>query len=69
MFLHYLLNQDKTMLLSQMIYEQINNPIKNDWLSLAKQYLIDLGLNHYSLEDIKIMKKFKIKKKHAKTLP
>ena len=44
-----------------MIYDQIHNPIKNDWFSVVSQNLIELGMDHYSLKDIKEMKKYKVK--------
>ena len=62
LYLHYLLNQPQHSLLSQLIHDQIQDPIKNDWFSAAKENLSELGLDHYSLEDIKEMKKETFKK-------
>ena len=45
-----------------MLYDQIESPIKNDWLSETKNNLQELGLDHYSLEDIKKIKLGKYKK-------
>ena len=44
-----------------MIYNQIKNPIKNDWFSETNLNLQELGLSHYSIEDIKNFKKEKFK--------
>ena len=44
-----------------MLQDQVQNPIKNDWFSVAKENLIELGLDHYSLNDIQKMKKNKFK--------
>ena len=61
LFLYYLLNQEKNTLLSKILYDQINNPIPNDWVSIASENLSELGLDHYSFKDIKEMKKSKFK--------
>ena len=45
-----------------MLNDQIENPIRNDWFSTAKENLCELGLDHYSLSDIKSMGKHKFKK-------
>ena len=44
-----------------MLYDQIENPIKNDWFSVANENLIELGLDHHSINDIRKMKKNKFK--------
>ena len=61
LLLHYLLNEPNDTLLSKMLYDQIENPIKNDWFSVANENLIELGLDHHSINDIKKMKKNKFK--------
>ena len=62
LYLHYLINQQKNTLISQMLNDQIQNPIKNDLFSVVKENIDELGLDHYSLEDIKVMKKETLKK-------
>ena len=62
LFLHYLLNQPENSLLSKLLYDQIENPMTNDWFSVTKENLSELGLDHYSLQDIKNMKKNTFKK-------
>ena len=44
-----------------MFYDQVQKPIKNYWFSVVKENLSELGLDCYSLNDIKIMKKYKFK--------
>ena len=61
LYLHYLLNQPENSLLSKMFYDQVQKPIKNDWFWVVKENLSELGLDCYSLNDIKIMKKYKFK--------
>ena len=57
LYLHYLLNQPENSLLSKMFYDQVQKPTKNDWFSVVKENLSELGLDCYSLNDMKIMKK------------
>ena len=61
LYLHYLLNQPENSLLSKMFYDQVQKPIKNYWFSVVKENLSELGLDRYSPNDIKIMKKYKFK--------
>ena len=53
--------QPENSLLSKMFYDQVQKPIKNYWFSVVKENLSELGLDCYSLNDIKIMKKYKFK--------
>ena len=62
MFLHYLLNRGDTELISQVLYAQKEQPIKNDWYSTVLKDLLLLGLDYLEIEDIKSMKKEQFKK-------
>ena len=57
LFLHYFLNQSEDTLINKILRDQMENPIKNDWFSLTITSSEELGLDHYSIEDIKCMKK------------
>ena len=46
LYLHYLIIQPKNTLISQMLYDQIQNPIKNDWFSVVIENIDELGLDH-----------------------
>ena len=56
-FLHHILNCDDNRLISQVFWAQERNPVKNDWVTTAKENLIELGLGYLSLQQIKNMKK------------
>ena len=61
MYLYYILTRDKTDLVSKVYFAQKRNPVKNDWSEEVKNDLKIMGLNHYSEEEIKGMKKKKWK--------
>ena len=62
MFLHYLLSRDENELISQVLYAQIEEPVKNDWFSTVMNDLENFGLDYLYLEDIKNMKKEQFKR-------
>ena len=62
MFLHYLLKREDDELISQVLYAQKEQPIKNDWFSTVMEDLKDFGLEHLEVEDIKNMSKDHFKK-------
>ena len=62
MFLHYLLTRDRSELLSKVYYAQKAKPVTGDWSELIKEDLEVTGLNKFSEDEIKGMKKSKWKK-------
>ena len=62
MFLHYLLNREDKELISQVLYAQIEQPIKNDWFSTVLKDLKLFGLDYLEIKDIKSIKKEQCKK-------
>ena len=61
LYLHYLLQQDKTSMISQVLKATRDNPIKNDFVKTCQKYLDYLGIN-LTFEQIEQMSKWKIKK-------
>ena len=62
MFLHDILNSNEDETLSKVFWSQHNEPIKGDWWLTVKDDLELLQLNKFTLEDLKVMKKYKLKK-------
>ena len=60
-FLQYLLQQDKSSMIYQVLQATLNNPIKNDFVKTCQQYLKDLNIN-LSFEQIAETSKWKFKK-------
>ena len=60
-FLQYLLQQDKSSMIYQVLQATQNNPIKNDFVKTCQQYLKDLNIN-LSFEQIAETSKWKFKK-------
>ena len=61
LFLHYILNCSSEEMLSKVFWVQEENPLKSDWVNSVKEDLKFLNLDHYLLNDIKNMKKSKLK--------
>ena len=61
MFLHYILKQDKTSLVSKVFHAQLSNPVKNDWAVTCKEDLAKIQIPH-SLDEIRNLSKYSFKK-------
>ena len=55
MFLHHILTRDTDALISQVLWAQVDQPVKGDWYIVVKEDLQDIGLSHLSFENIKSM--------------
>ena len=51
MFLHYILNRNKSSLISRVFWAQVKKPVSNDWVLIVKEDLEDLEIEE-DLEDI-----------------
>ena len=61
MFLHYILKQEKTSLISKVFHAQLSNPVKNDWAVTCKEDLAKLQITH-SFDEIRNLSKYSFKK-------
>ena len=59
-FLWYILNEEEHTLIKQFFNAQINNPVKNDWVSTVQKDLQDLDIK-MNLEEISVMSKVTFK--------
>ena len=57
-YLHYILQEDKSSLISKFFHAQCANPFKNDWVSNIRKVKAEINLNH-SFEEIQVMQKSK----------
>ena len=57
MFLHDILNFGEKRLVNQVFWEQVNNPVKNDWICQVQKDLKTFELDYLSLNNIKHLKK------------
>ena len=62
MYLHYILNRKDDELLLKVFKSQCKNPVKGDWCLSVQEDLKDFGLESYSFDRIKKIKKNKFKK-------
>jgi hypothetical protein len=62
LFLHYILNENKESMMFRFLQTQISNMKKKDWIFQVLTDIKELGLD-LNLEDIKTMKKSKLKNK------
>ena len=61
MFLHYILNCDKNETISKVFWAQKQNPLPNDWSETVQEDIKILGIGQYSIEEISLLKKAKLK--------
>ena len=61
MFLNYILNCDPNETISKVFWAQEADPLPNDWVCTVKEDIKVLGLSKYSINEIGIMKKNKLK--------
>ena len=61
MFLNYILNCDTNETISKVFWAQETDPLPNDWCVTVKEDLEVLGLSRYSINEIGLMKKKKLK--------
>ena len=61
LFLQYILQQEKQSMIYKVFEATLEDPIKNDFVSVCKKYLEDLKIN-LSFEEIKNLSKWKLKK-------
>ena len=61
LFLHYLLNQEKSSMINQVLQATINDPIKNDFVQTCKKYMKEMNI-HMSFEDFGKLSKWKARK-------
>ena len=62
LFLHYILNCERTELVSQVLWAQILKPVKNDWCNVVEEDLQQVGLGSLTIEDFQTFSKNKMKK-------
>ena len=61
LFLHYILRQDESELVSQVLSAQIDKPVKGDWCNIVEEDLESVGLSYLTIEDFKQTSKYKMK--------
>ena len=57
MFLHYILNQDKTKLISRVFWAQVRKPVPNDWAIIVREDMEEFGIVEKFEEIASISKK------------
>ena len=61
MFLYYILNEEKTSLISKCFEAQKRNPCRNDWIISIYDDLVELDIG-LSFEDIQNLSKYQFQK-------